>query len=1005
MNKLPNTNVLTHDKNNIVLYVDSDLEISPEYIDMLNELQQHITSSGMQLQKLSLSKNNKIGSSILVVCQNNSHADRLIKRFNLQDQQVFWLAENPQQHDQTLSLKEHWFIDWRNEQALLPILSLLARQNDIFRAKQHTEHKFALLSECLGELVITLSSAGSITEINAELSALMGDSCTSAIGKDLLSYLQIPSDTAKKRMQNIFADLERSGAMTRLPPFPIQLENTVIIVDGFVGSLRNNENLLIMRQVATWQSQAWLEQLAVHNEPVTLLLINPDDLAKFNQQYGRELGDQVLNEIMLSLTDLLRTADFVSRYSGVVFAAHLPETNEQQGQALAARVRQMLVNKSFTQKKLNVDFSFGLATLNSEEQLGEQSPLELFRRANTALQAARSIGGGKLVAWEPKFDANIIANLDRMSGKFSEAPEDDFRLLSLQWDLIRLIGNTHSLETFSKQICQTLTAGMHCEYAGLYQVKNQKLINSSCSTAQKNIDVESVHHWVNTNINVDSLKNLIDAPLQPIGLFCQAIVPLFTRNQCLGMILLRWPLSEQSNAEKYNAQLQQVTPNLATAIDRIILLENDQRRSVIAHKTMGDQHELLFESAAMRNVMQQVQLVAPTDASVLIIGESGTGKEIIARQIHNHSALLEKPFITLDCSTIVEHLIESELFGHRKGAFTGATSDQPGMIAQADGGTLFLDEVGELPLDIQSKLLRFVQEKTYVAVGDQRVRKVDVRLVLATNRNLLDEVAMGRFRSDLYYRINVFTVNLPPLHKRGNDALLLCRHFLVKFSQQYSKEIIDFTPAAIKILQAYSWPGNVRELRNIIMRAAILCDKQLVDVAHLNIQEQEYLTETGSHLGSASHSVSVNESGASFMNQPDIANLINQLIAIALQQVRLFPVSAWLELQWLSVCLAKWGSLYQVALQLDQSESTLRRRYTKLKGLDLSLAPLGELESECDNMLQQLLTAHCNTTLWSTIEATLHEIVMKQEISQQQKAQLLNVTQPTLRKILQQIRV
>ena len=174
---------------------------------------------------------------------------------------------------------------------------------------------------------------------------------------------------------------------------------------------------------------------------------------------------------------------------------------------------------------------------------------------------------------------------------------------------------------------------------------------------------------------------------------------------------------------------------MAAALDRFMLLEQNTNKLTIVNDENLDKHELLFESVAMSSLMQQVQLVAPTDASVLITGESGTGKEVIAEQIHILSQQPSKPFITVDCSTIVEHLIESELFGHRKGAFTGATHSQPGKIAQAEGGILFLDEVGELPLDIQSKLLRFVQEKTFTAVGDQRIKKVNVRLILATNRD------------------------------------------------------------------------------------------------------------------------------------------------------------------------------------------------------------------------------------------------------------------------------
>ena len=436
---------------------------------------------------------------------------------------------------------------------------------------------------------------------------------------------------------------------------------------------------------------------------------------------------------------------------------------------------------------------------------------------------------------------------------------------------------------------------------------------------------------------------------------------------------------------------------MAAALDRFMLLEQNTNKLTIVNDENLDKHELLFESVAMSSLMQQVQLVAPTDASVLITGESGTGKEVIAEQIHILSQQPSKPFITVDCSTIVEHLIESELFGHRKGAFTGATHSQPGKIAQAEGGILFLDEVGELPLDIQSKLLRFVQEKTFTAVGDQRIKKVNVRLILATNRDLVEEVSAGRFRSDLYHRINVFTLNLPPLNQRNGDVQLLSRHYLRKYKQHYKKEISDFSESALAKLQNYPWPGNVRELKNCMMRAVILCSGGLILPEHLVLQQQSdasllsSLTETAT-----SGSPTILNQG----NLNNISSLLDDVLGLAIDKNGLFSIKDWLEKQWIIQCLAKWGSLYQVAQQLNQSESTLRRRFAKLNDVDFEAFEIETLTIQCNQLLLAALSTDSPSQIWPNIELSLQQKVLQTDLNQVEKAKLLNVTQPTLRKII-----
>lgn len=1000
---------VTDDFEHILLYVDkhgTPLITELQSLVINTEFQFDIVPLTCELANVEIQGQNT-QPTLLVACESQDHAISLTEEFELLERQVYWLSADTSVLQESQLIPGHRFVDWRACGVLAVMLNLLKQQANVTQDKQYVEHKLALLSDCLGDLSLTLTAQGKIKDINLELMSLLGTKGLSALGQDWLTSLHIPSSTAKSRMQHILSDLSHTHSMTRLPPFPIQLDKTVMMVDGFVGPLPNDETLLILRQVARWQSHEWVEQLNEQSTPVTLLLVNPDDFSEFNRVHGREVGDEVLKEIMHCMADILREDDFASRYSGAVFAAHLPETNEQQGQVLASRMLQILRSQLFSKKKLKLAFSFGLATLESEEQLGEQSALELFRRANAALQAARSIGGGKLVSWQPQFDANILANLDRMSGKFSQAPSDDFRLMTLQWDIIRLIGSTHSLQTFSSQVCQLLSSGLQSEFAGLYMQQGDNVKCLSSCVARHGVDAQSIHQWVQRNIKITSSKRNVIQSIDELSEFHSVVIPLETRDQCLGVLVVCWQPQAKDEAHKCAEQLEQVTPNLAAAIDRIMLLEQDKNRRVVADKEQSGAHELLFESAAMRTLMQQVQLVAPTDASVLIIGESGTGKEVIAQQLHNHSLHPDKPFITVDCSTIVEHLIESELFGHRKGAFTGATSEQPGKIAQADGGTLFLDEVGELPLDIQSKLLRFVQEKTFVAVGDQRVRKVDVRLVLATNRNLPDEVAEGRFRADLYYRINVFSLNLPALNERGDDPLLLSRHFLRKFSQQYKKDISDFSGAALEKLHTYSWPGNVRELRNCMMRAVILCSGHYIEPEHLILQEQveENMTVHKAAVTSITPSLSKDVGGSNSDDFIEISALLNKAVLLANELPEMFSVSNWLEQQWLSQCVVKWGSLYQVAQQLNQSESTVRRRYAKLNKQIFAQAELTELNQHCNNLLYNLLENEVSHTLWPAIEASLHVIVLQQDVSQQQKAKLLDVTQPTLRKIIQQTQV
>jgi transcriptional regulator with GAF, ATPase, and Fis domain len=253
------------------------------------------------------------------------------------------------------------------------------------------------------------------------------------------------------------------------------------------------------------------------------------------------------------------------------------------------------------------------------------------------------------------------------------------------------------------------------------------------------------------------------------------------------------------------------------------------------------EHNMVGESQAMRDVLQFISKVAPTDSTVLLAGESGTGKELVARAIHQNSKRANKPFMAVNCAALAESLLESELFGHEKGSFTGALALKKGRLEIADGGTVFLDEIGELSLPLQVKLLRVLQEREFERVGGTRTIKVDIRLITATNKNLEEAVSAGTFRQDLYYRLNVVSMEMPPLRERQDDIPLLANYFAAKYGEKCNRRITGISAEAQSRLLSYDWPGNVRELENAIERAVVLgtTDRLLLEDLPESVLESE----------------------------------------------------------------------------------------------------------------------------------------------------------------------
>jgi formate hydrogenlyase transcriptional activator len=260
--------------------------------------------------------------------------------------------------------------------------------------------------------------------------------------------------------------------------------------------------------------------------------------------------------------------------------------------------------------------------------------------------------------------------------------------------------------------------------------------------------------------------------------------------------------------------------------------------------------QVIGRSRALRHALDQTSLVAPTDATVLVLGETGTGKELIARAIHDRSPRRARAFVKLNCAAIPSGLLESELFGHERGAFTGAVAQRLGRFEQANGGTLFLDEVGDMPLDLQAKLLRVLQEREFERVGATRSTRVDVRLVAATNRDLHEMMEDGRFREDLYYRLNVFPISLPPLRERPEDVEPLVRHFVARLERRMQRRIETIPDDTLAALRRHSWPGNVRELENLVERSVILSSGTSLAVPLEALAPRPARVETSSSLES-----------------------------------------------------------------------------------------------------------------------------------------------------------
>ena len=800
--------------------------------------------------------------------------------------------------------------------------------------------------------------------------------------------------------------------------------------------------------------QRELEKGTRHRQPLGLLLINPDEFGLVNHRLGREQGDTAMLEIARRLSASMRSSDRVFRYGGAVFGVVLPGTDLSAANAATEKLRHLLTQEPYLDGTVRFGFSAGVAaheTFDSDDALTETG--ELLRRADQALNVAKLSGGAQSVSWNQDGTTSAMGSLDRLSGIFTADTEKDYRNMLLLWDTITVISSRSDTATIASEFVDRIGATLKPERVGLFvnvsaeqpqllaanraQVNGPERISGkqdlTLSDEQRALmALAGKHMRTERSLLTAGQHGKVSNTTQ--GSRLAYAVPLVARDCCMGCLYIDGPKDTLSLDTSDLMFLDALASQIAVALDRAELAlhwkqekerESQRLRAEVQELRQTLQHtRLVYKSPQMDGVLDTLKKVAPTDVTVLITGESGTGKEMLARALHDMSARSSRPIITVDCGAIAHSLMETELFGHVKGAYTGAQGSSPGRIIKAEGGTLFLDEIGEIPLEIQAKLLRFLQEKEFTPVGGTRSQRVDVRIVAATNRDLADEVARGQFRGDLYYRLHVVTLTAPPLRKRPDDILPLARHFLEKFSLEYGKTSRSLNPGAERALQEYPWPGNVRELQHRILQAVVMSEQTEIDTRELRLAttapaastEKYPQTPACGNLISphpVTHSAGRSETADTFASAPVVNTCpwtalregLKSQIATALGSSHSpVPLGRWLaEDLVLAADRATNGTASRASSTLGMAETTFRRRLEKVKReFQAGLLSRTTDWSVIQPMLSRLI-ADDNEAGSANIFERAHAMLLEEVVAHVQHdvalgSTLMGVTAPTYRR-------
>lgn len=809
-----------------------------------------------------------------------------------------------------------------------------------------------------------------------------------------------------------------------------------------------------------------LVRAAEQETPVELVLVNPDDFEVVNDRFGRETGDLALQEIARALAGFETEAAAVCRYGGAVFTLlrEVGDLDPRESQRRIEEVRVSLGRREYLAGTVRFAFSAGIARLDpSKEGLSEDSALQLVRRADEALQQAKMGGGGCSVVWTPEVETEQSGFRDRLSGIFTANLAKDYRNMLLLWDTVTVVARNPDFEELTEKVLEGLRASFKPERVALFaggETTSPRLVRG-LSREPEGWELEpeelklieqagrqrTIQHTTGPLTREPGAeggggREADSAEESQIGgdrRVCFAI-PLVARGECLGCLYLDGRTQMMLDASD-RVFLEALADRLAVAFARAERVEEDRRRQAAERRRLREEIDglsqalqrakLVVRSPQMEEVLDQARRVAPTDATVLIHGPSGTGKEVLARTLHELSPRRRKPPVVVDCTAIAPSLIESELFGHERGAFTGADQRRSGRLAEAEGSTLILDEIGELPRSVQSKLLRFVQEQELMTVGGSRVHKVDTRVIALTHRDLAAEVAAGRFREDLFHRLNVVRLTVPPLAERPDDILGLAHHFVRTFSSQHRKEIPGLAEETETALLQHPWPGNVRELQNRILRAVILHEKGWIHPEDLGLgpdpdsgDAAETPPET---FGSGSEPTVLAPSARPASREEEAPEgLWSRLRGVLAAHVetaladgaeRKFPLGRWISEDLVLEAMEGAGSQREAAESLGIPETTFRRRLTKAwaeveSGRAVRSPRWGEVRRILRGLIHRppdALTRAEEERLPDRVRSEtalperlrlllLHEVEARMDGSARRGATLMGVTEPTYRR-------
>lgn len=605
---------------------------------------------------------------------------------------------------------------------------------------------------------------------------------------------------------------------------------------------------------------------STNGSPLVLLLMKLDNYLHRRRRFGHEHTDHWLQQAASVLETTLRKEDGLFRFGDAQFAVVANVADAQGADKLASKLleasRTLADAAEFASDSLSIGYIYhspknGPKNGPKNDSEEEPDPQRLNLSAEQALDQAALLGGNQALAFSGTFDTDTASMSHPQGSMLTADPAKDYRNSHILWHTISLVAAKaepnalcrafiNLLEESLSNTNVSLLTEVHGNLRSLAQLDGeegelitplrQQFVRQALTQQKSQAQTSSGNNSGNTSGNSTDQQQYWLA------------TPLMYHGNLHGALFIE---SDEALDAADQVFFKALADQIAGVLDRAQLVAIERQRSAQESKALRAELNQLkqqsttpmiaqvVESDAMRQVMDHVHRIAATDVSVLILGESGAGKEVMAHSIHQASDRADRPLVIVDCSAIAHSLIDSELFGRVKGAFTGADAASTGRIAQANGGTLFLDEIGELPLDVQAKLLRFVQEKQIIAVGDTTEQHIDARIICATNRNLLEEVREGKFRGDLYYRLQVIQVHLPSLRERRADLPVLVQNLLAKFNQQFGREITGLTDAAWAKVNEFNWPGNIRELQNAMLRGTLMAEGSELQAHDIQVDQQD----------------------------------------------------------------------------------------------------------------------------------------------------------------------